>query len=73
VFYNAAKTQIIFRAKSGVALTAFDLKAIGVRVTRKTALNGSVSNMTLGIFPDPTLGYDSDNLNNNFSRILNAQ
>jgi hypothetical protein len=67
-------TQMFFRAKAGISISAFGFKAIGVQITRTTALNQSVSNMTLGIFPDATgIEYDSYNLNNIFTQILNAQ
>jgi hypothetical protein len=65
--------QIVFRAKAGVSIGARSFKAVGIQLKRTSALNGSVSNITINITTDPTLTYDSNDFNNIFSRILNAQ
>jgi hypothetical protein len=71
IFSNSA--QVVFRAKAGVSIGARSFKAVGIQLKRTSALNGSLSNITINITTDPTLTYDSNDFNNIFSRILNAQ
>jgi hypothetical protein len=71
IFSNSA--QVVFKAKAGVSIGARSFKAVGIQLKRTSALNGSLSNITINITTDPTLTYDSNDFNNIFSRILNAQ
>jgi hypothetical protein len=69
----SSPTLMVFKAKAGVMIGARSFKSIGIELKRTTALGGATSNITVNITTDPTRSYDSNDFNNIFSRILNAQ
>jgi len=65
-------SDIDMQSKAGFLISADLSTKIGFTIKRTTALSNSSANIIVSIYADPTKRYDSNNLNNIYTRIVTA-